>query len=393
MQTERLNRFLAWDPMAGLLTLEAGATLSEVIEFAAPRGFFPRVAPGTRLLSIGGAIAADVHGKNHHHMGSFGSHVSEIELTLASGETVVCSPREDAELFWATVGGMGLTGFIRQASIQLQPIDSVWVSARHYPCANLDEAFRIFEDPLRDDQHTVAWVDALASGPNLGRSVVMAGHHAVRDELPPHVADNALALKPKKERNFPLDLPAWALNPLSVKMFNALYYKTQAAKTAPFVCDIESFFFPLDAIGQWHRLYGKRGFAQFQCLIPRARAHEGVREILERAAKARKASFLSVLKRLGPGNPAPLSFPDDGYTLTLDLPYNDKLPAFLGELTDRLTSYGGRLYLAKDAFATPEQFRIGYPQFDQWLAVKQRVDPEWRIRSALSQRLGMEVGQ
>ncbi|MGH9959502.1 MAG: FAD-binding oxidoreductase, partial [Pyrinomonadaceae bacterium] len=311
--TGGLRRLCRFDASAGLLVAEAGMTISDILRTFVPHGWFPAVTPGTKQVSLGGAVAADVHGKNHHRDGSIGNHVSELEMILADGSRIHCGPNHNTDLFWATVGGMGLTGMITKVTVQLIPIETAYILAQHFKAPDLETAFRWLEDNEHDDQYTVAWIDCLSRGRSLGRSIVMRGRHARRDEIPTRKR-YALSVKTRDAYHIPLDFPSYVLNPLSVAVFNHLYYITQGRKSKPFLVDYDRFFYPLDIFGNWNRMYGKRGFLQYQFMIRDKGAGEGMRRILERLARSRRASFLAVLKRFGPGNASPLSFPDKGYT-------------------------------------------------------------------------------
>jgi len=385
--TERINRLLDFDAERGILRAEAGATLAEILAVIVPKGWFLPVTPGTKFVSLGGCVAADVHGKNHHHVGSFGDHVVALELILADGSHVTCSPSEKPELFWATVGGMGLTGIIGEVTLKLAPVQSAYMMVRHHAADNLEQLFQLLEDPDSDDRYTVAWIDCLASGQHLGRGVAMCGHHAALDELPPDFG-NALAAKTARSRTVPFDFPAWVLNPLSIAAFNALYYRREGAKQQPFISSHDAFFYPLDALDNWNRMYGKRGFVQYQCVIPELTAFEGIRELLQELSASGRPSFLAVLKRFGAQGRGLLSFPMAGYTLALDLPIRDAgLFALLEKLDKIVLQHGGRVYLAKDARLSAESFRAMYPRYDEWLKIKHAVDPQNVFSSSLSRRL------
>ena len=387
--TSGAHEVCRFDADSGVLVAEPGLTFAEMLRTVVPLGWFPPVTPGTKHVSLGGAVAADIHGKNHHHDGSIGSHIIELELLLADGRRVTCSPLANADLFWVTVGGMGLTGMIVKITLQLIPIATSSIAAQHVKAPDLEAAFRCLEDREYDDQYTVAWIDCLSRGRSLGRSVVMRGHHAQRGEL----KAEGFTVNSDAWFDIPIDCPSFVVNPLGVAVFNQLYYSIQGRKTRQFAADFDQFFYPLDVVGNWNRLYGKRGFLQYQFMVPEAGAFAGTRRVLERVVSRRRAIFLAVLKRFGPGNPAPLSFPASGYTLALDLPMTgpDTL-RLLDELDEIVLEYGGRVYLAKDARLSPDRFRRMYPRLGEWRRVKQVVDPHERFSSDLSRRLGLSGG-
>jgi FAD/FMN-containing dehydrogenase len=385
MLTERINRLLDFDVEQGILHAEAGVTLAEILPVIIAKNWFLPVTPGTKFVSLGGCVAADVHGKNHHHDGSFCDHVVAIYLILADGSQVKCSASENADLFWATVGGMGLTGIIGEVTLKLIPIQTPCLKVTNYRAENLDQLFRLLQSASFDDRYSVAWIDSMASGRDLGRGIAMCGHHAATQELP----RDFLNLSPSKSvRSIPFDFPGWALNPQSIGAFNAWYYSREGAKKAPFLSSIDAFFYPLDAIGKWNRLYGKQGFVQYQCVIPEATAYQGIKELLEELAGSRRPSFLAVLKRFGAQGRGLLSFPMAGHTLALDLPIHDEgLFLLLDKLDKIVLQHGGRVYLAKDARLAADSFMTMYPQYEQWLKIKQAVDPHTQFSSSLARRL------
>lgn len=390
MLSQRLDRFISFDETTGLLTAEAGATLAEVLRKFVPRGWFPSVVPGTKFVSLGGSVAADIHGKNHHRDGSIGSHVPRFEIRLADGSSKICTPKSEEELFWATVGGMGLTGILTEVTLELIPIESPFMIVQHHQARNLDESLKMFEDRAYDEHYTVAWMDCLAKGSSLGRGILIRGHHARQSELPEAFRkDDSLGL-PRRNFNLKFGLPSWVLNSLSVALFNETYYRRQGRRKEPFIQHYDNFFFPLDRIENWNRMYGKRGFLQYQCVLPAREATRSMQFLFEELARSRRPSFLSVLKRFGPANDGLLSFPLEGYTLTLDLPISDpSLFAFLDRLDEIVLSCGGRVYLAKDARLRAETFRAMYARLNEWQRVKSRVDPENRFDSDLARRLGL----
>ena len=358
--TRRLDRLLSFDAESGVLVAEAGASLARVIETFLPRGFFPPVVPGTKFVTLGGAIAADVHGKNHHVAGSFGDHVLWLDLACAGGETRRCSAETDAGLFHATLGGMGLTGIVLRAALRLMPVESGWIRQRTIVAPDLDAAMDAFEANLAST-YSVAWIDALARGSARGRSLVHLGEHARADDLPPGGAEAPYATPRRGVRRLPLDAPSWVLTPWAVRAFNEAYFRGGRRAPGERLVDWDSYFFPLDAIHDWNRIYGRRGFAQYQCALPLAAAREGLSGMLGAIAAAGLGSFLSVLKRFGPGAPQrPLSFPIEGYTLALDFPLSPAALTLMDRLDEITLAAGGRLYLAKDSRMTQRTFEAGY---------------------------------
>jgi FAD/FMN-containing dehydrogenase len=313
--------------------------------------------------------------------------VIELEVIVGDGSRLQCGPRRNAELFWATVGGMGLTGIIATVTLQLMSIETSSISAQHFKAPDLETMLRWLEDSEHDDQYTVAWIDCLSRGRQFGRGILIRGHHAGRDEL----AVRPLSVRARRAIPVPMEFRTCLVNPLSARIFNALYYAVKGWKSDPFLVDYDRFFYPLDRIGNWNRLYGKPGFLQYQFMIPEEHVRDGVRRIFERLISHQRGVYLAVLKRLGPANPAPLSFPDRGYTLALDLPMTgDALLTRLNEIDDMVLELGGRVYLAKDARLAPERFRRMYPRLNEWLHVKSAVDPCGRFRSDMSSRLGID---
>lgn len=391
MLSERLNHVSSFDEKTGLLKAEAGTTLAEIIEAFIPQGWFPSVVPGTKFVSLGGSVAADIHGKNHHHAGTFGRHLTELEMVRADGSRTRCAPDENAELFWATVGGMGLTGIITEVTFKLLPIESPYMIVQHTPAKDLDASLGLLEEGNWDDDYTVAWIDCVA-GRNLGRSVLIRGHHATQADLPNPL--RAITQNPKsRQHKLRFGFPSWALNRFTMAAFNETFYGWQGRRKETFVDTLERFFFPLDRIEHWNRMYGKKGFVQYQCVFPLAESQRGLQALLEELARSRRSSFLSVLKRFGPEGPGLLSFPIAGYTLTLDFPIRDEgLFPFLDRLDQIVLKYGGRVYLAKDARMSAETFHAMYPRLAEWQKIKARVDPENRFDSDLARRLRMGAG-
>jgi FAD/FMN-containing dehydrogenase len=383
----RLNRFLSFDESSGALECESGVSLAEIIQYFLPRGWFLPVTPGTKFVTVGGAMAADIHGKNHHQDGSFSNFVLDFQLVTASGDTLLCSPTSNADVFWATLGGMGLTGIIVSARIELRRVESAYVLVDYLRTPNLDQALAAMEESDQSYQYSVAWIDGLATGQAMGRCVLMRGNHAVAADLPSRVR-NPLEYSTGPQLNLAFDFPSVALNPLTIKMFNLAYYALHRSRPRQLV-SFEKFFYPLDAILQWNRMYGKHGFVQYQIALPQASGREALRVILDRLARSGRASFLAVLKRFGDGGSGPLSFPLRGYTLALDIPVKRDLVPFLHEL-DRMTlDHGGRIYLAKDAVLRAQDFAAMYPKLGLFQALKQKLDPKGLISSSLARRLAI----
>ena len=380
------NRFVDFDPGTGMLSCEAGVLLEDVIDTFLPGGWFPPVTPGTKFVSIGGMIASNVHGKNHHLAGCFGDHVESIDLALADGAVLRCSRAENPSLFAATCGGMGLTGVILGARVRLMPVETSFIRRETRRLRNLAEAMDAFE-AARDWTYSVAWLDCLARGAALGRGLLFLGEHARVKELPAAQRLSPLALPRKHSRTVPLDLPSFVQNRWSIGAFNELYYRLVPPGSD--ILDYDRFFYPLDGIGEWRRLYGGAGLVQYQCVLPRDASRAGVTLLLRRIADAGLGSFLGVLKLFGKQAGAMMSFPMEGYTLALDFPATAKVLALLPALDAIVADHGGRLYLAKDAATSPAMIERFYPGLDQFRAVRMRVDPAGKFASLQSRRLGL----
>lgn len=365
----------------------AGVSLDDLIAYLVPRGFFVPVTPGTRFVTVGGAIASDIHGKNHHVDGSFGSHVSRMSMLLADGRVQEVSPENDRELFWASVGGMGLTGAILDASFAVFPIETSRCRVDTHRCANLDELIDVMSHGDERVKYSVAWTDLLAKGRSLGRSILWRGEHARLSELPDSTAD-PLEYSARQRASIPPVIPApGCVNKYTARLFNELWFRSAPSHRTGEIKTIPSYFHPLDSIGSWNRLYGPGGFIQYQFVVPFG-AEDVLREVVSTISHAELASPLVVLKRFGRSNDGFLSFPTEGWTLTVDIPArSDNLPALLSRLDGLVIGAGGRHYLAKDAHMTPETFAKGYPLLDQWLEVKRRVDPTGVWTSDLARRL------
>ena len=379
------RRLLAFDAERGILEAEAGLLLDEVLQVMVPRGWFLRVTPGTRFVTLGGAVASDVHGKNHHVEGSFYDAVEALTLALPTGEVVRCSRTQRPDLFQATFGGMGLTGTILTVRLRLRPITTAYIQQHTYKARNLDHIFRLFETHAAAT-YSVAWIDCVGGGTHLGRSVLLLGEHAAETDLPPAYRRRPLPVHRPPRLSMPFFLPRGVLNQQTIRLFNAFYYRRYRDDHRTLV-HYGPYFYPLDGIHHWNRMYGRRGFVQYQFVIPPAQGYEGVKAVLEAMVAFGQASFLAVLKQFGDANPAPLSFPTAGYTLAVDFPIQEKLWPFLRRLDDIVMKYGGRLYLAKDARMPADVFQAGYPQWKTFRSFIRKLDPQRKMQSLMAQRL------
>ncbi|HZL34641.1 MAG TPA: FAD-binding oxidoreductase [Tepidisphaeraceae bacterium] len=387
----RLSRFLAFDPAAGVLECEAGVSLEDILHTFVPRGFFPPVTPGTKFVTIGGAIAADVHGKNHHRDGSIAEFIDGLDLLTATGEVLPCSREQNSDIFFATLGGMGLTGVILQARIRLRKIESAYIAVDYQQAPNLDAALAAFASGDEQYQYSVAWIDCLSRGASLGRSVLIRGNHATAGELPPGLANGPLNATLRHKRSVHFNLPNFALSPLTVRLFNNRFYARH--KDGRKYVDYDEFFYPLDSLLHWNRIYGKRGFFQYQAVFPATKDGGCLRKLLQRLSTSGRASFLAVLKTMGKSSGGLLSFPMPGHTLALDIPNGGPTTvALLRELDAIVMDHGGRVYLAKDACMTAESFQRMYPNVGQFDEIKNRLDPQGVFSSSQARRLGIGEG-
>ena len=384
LDTRRLDRMLAFDEASGALTCKSGTLLSDIIALFVPRGWFPPVNPGTKFVTLGGMIASDVHGKNHHMAGSFCDHVSSFDLALGDGTVLHCSRTEHPDLFAATCGGMGLTGILLSTTFKLIPIATSRIEQKIERAPNLESAMALFETSL-NCTHSVAWIDCLATGPDLGRSLIMLGEHATAEQLGERDRATPFKCLRHKTKRLPIDFPQFVLNNSSVRLFNSLYYRLH--KPSVTLVDLESYFYPLDALLEWNRIYGKRGFVQYQCVLPLDASRSGLAELLLAIAREGNASFLAVLKRLGRGSFGFLSFPMEGYTLALDFPVKSETFNLLDRLDAIVAAHGGRLYLAKDARTSARMVEATYPQLATFRDIRRRYGLDQRFRSAQSARL------
>jgi decaprenylphospho-beta-D-ribofuranose 2-oxidase len=373
--TTRLDRILAFDPASQIVQVEPGVNFRRLLAVFLPRGLLAPVTPGTGFTTIGGAVANDVHGKNHEHDGSFGQHVTELDLVLPTGELRTITPADGA-IFRATCGGLGLTGFITRIAFRMRAVPGGSVTVRERRVGSLAEFLAVMER-AQDAPYSVGWIDGTATGASLGRGILETA------ELSAGGAEIAVA----KARAVPVDFPGFALNPLSVRAFNALFFRRVPAEGRLRQIPVGTFLYPLDAIHGWNRIYGKRGFYQFQCVVPYAEGAAVLRELLQVIAASRQASFLAVLKRMGTGRAGFLSFPMPGYTLALDFPCKAGVEALYARLCGITLESGGRVYLGKDALLSAAAFRAMYPEFEEFRAVLKEVDPGRRMQSGMARRL------
>ena len=371
--------FLDFDEQTGLLHCQAGVLLSEIIDVFLPKGWFLSVTPGTKLITVGGAIASDVHGKSHHVDGSFSNSVISFHMMLPDSSVVTCSHKENRELFLATCGGMGLTGIILDVKLKLKPVSSVMVDQITIKTANLKETFAAFEE-YKELPYSVAWIDCLAKGDSIGRCLLMVGDHS---------QDGNLNFKHAFSLSVPFKFPGFALNNYSVRAFNALFYGKTLSHVSRQKVGIDSFFYPLDAIGRWNNIYGKGGFTQYQFVIPLDAGVEGLQAILSKIANSGKGSFLAVLKQFGKGNDNWLSFPQEGYTLALDFKIEPGLFELLDELDEIVLAHGGRFYLTKDVRVSKQTFEKGYPDIDKFRKFRKEHNMIEKFVSLQSKRLGL----
>jgi len=367
LQTRQLDRFISFDPCAGLLRCESGVTLNEIFQLIVPHGWFLPSTPGTRYVTLGGALANDIHGKNHHAAGCFGHHVTAFELIRSTGEMLLCKPDLNSEMFQATVGGLGLTGLISWVEIKLLPVQNPWMWVESHRFSNLEQFWLLNKEAERNWPYTVAWIDCLASGHSRGRGILFAGKHAANQTQLPAYQEGSLKV--------PFDPPLSLINGLSLRSFNALYYR-QPVKPQGSLCHYEPYFYPLDKIQHWNRIYGHKGFYQYQCVLPPAVAQDATAELLVAIAKSGQGSFLAVLKTFGErASVGMLSFARPGATLALDFPNRGAKTLHLFNQLDAIVSAaGGALYPAKDARMPASLFQSGYPDWERFAGF---IDPEF----------------
>jgi FAD/FMN-containing dehydrogenase len=387
--TRRFNKFLSFDESTGELCCQAGVLFSEVLDVFVARGWFLPVTPGTKFVTVGGAIAADIHGKNHHVEGSFGQHILSMDVMRNDGTVISCSPTENSDFFNITIGGMGLTGIILNATFRLKKIDTAYMREETVRANNLDEIMDSFEAST-DWTYSVAWIDCLAKGDAMGRSIMMRGEHATTGELVDPAHRRApLNLKKGLQLDIPFRFPNFALNRFTMQAFNFAYYNKCRPGINQDLVGYNAFFYPLDSIANWNRIYGKRGFTQYQFVIPKAAGREGMRKILKRITDSGLGSFLAVLKLFGEQDSF-ISFPMGGYTLALDFPISFKAMELFKELDAMVADYGGRLYLAKDSRMDAAMFEKTYPNANEFRqAIAMLNEGTTKFASHQSKRIGI----
>lgn len=384
----KYNKFLSFDTDRGLIRCQSGVILSDLLDVIVPKGWFLPVTPGTKLITVGGAIASDVHGKSQHKAGNFSDHLLDLELMLADGRIVKCSKAENADLFWTTCGGMGLTGVILNATIALIPIETAYFKQQSIKAQNLNELMDLFEES-EQWPYSVAWIDCMTGGKNMGRGILMRGDHARLSDLTDESQRRQpLKLKPKPKLSVPITFPGFVLNSLVMRLFNEVVFRKQRTRQVDSVVDYNTFFYPLDFVDNWNRIYGPEGLTQYQFILPKENSRRGMYEILKRITASGRVSFLAVLKLYGKQH-SYLPFAMEGYSLALDFPIRPGLFEFLDELDQIVLAYGGRLYLTKDARMSQEMFKQSYPNVETFIDNVRHIDENQKFRSFQSDRIGI----
>ncbi len=382
--TLHFDKILAFDKEEGIMECESGITLDQILKVIVPQGWFLPVSPGTKFITLGGAAASNIHGKNHHAEGGFSKHIVDMEVLLESGQQVRCSPVPNPDLFEATCGGMGLTGMITRLKFRLKKIETSYITQKQIKAENLAEILELF-DKYHDYTYSVAWIDCMKKGKNFGRSILILGEHARVEELDAGQQKEPLLIPGKKPVVFPFNLPSFVLNKFTIRAFNFVYYAKNLKKEINNIVHYEPFFYPLDTILHWNRGYGKKGLVQYQFVVPLHRK-DGLIEILNRISEKGMGSFLAVLKKFG-NHQSLISFPIEGYTLALDFPVRKGVFEFLDELDQLVLQYEGRIYLTKDARMKADVFWKTYPHADRFQEIVKQYNPGFRFRSLLSDRL------
>jgi decaprenylphospho-beta-D-ribofuranose 2-oxidase len=378
VHTKYLDHLLEFDLQNGILKVEAGISLREILAIIVKSGWFLPVSPGTSFVTLGGAIASDVHGKNHHVSGTLGEYVLSLTMLLGTGEVVHTSPEILPDLFHATCGGMGLTGVILNATIRLIPISSSRISQRTLKRPSLEKAYEAFEENA-EATYSVAWIDCIKSGKSLGRSVLILGEHSDGGDL---------TLTLKRPISIPIHTPAYLLNKMTIRTLNSTFY-AKAINNRSKDVSLKSFFYPLDAIGSWNKLYGKQGLLQYQFVLPNEGGMENMRNVLTEITESGSGSFLAVLKKFGPANMNLLSFPIEGYTLALDFKVTSSNVSMIHRLDEIIKDAGGRVYLTKDAVMKESTFKATYPKWQEFESVREKYGAIGKFASSQSKRLGL----
>ncbi len=379
------DRILSFEPKSGMLRAEAGLSLLALNRLFLPRSLVSPVMPGTQFVTLGGMVASDVHGKNHHRAGCFGAHVAALKIRLADGDIVRCSPTQDPDLFHGCIGGMGLLGHILEVEFPLERIPSRWIAMERVMARNIDEFLAALERAAASSPMSMGWIDCLSRGASMGRGVMMAGRWAEPEELPAAVSHSGLTLEPKGK--VPFEFPNWVLNPWTAKLFNAAYNALHGLGKARSFVQPRPFFFPLDVVEDWNLGYGARGFTQYQCVLPKREGAGAVRKFLELLTSLGGASPLCVIKDCGPEGRGVLSFPMEGTSIAVDMAVGAETQKIIDKLNDYVIGVGGRIYLTKDRFTRPEHFRAMERRLPAFQALREKWDPNRRLRSAQSRRL------
>lgn len=388
LSTLSLDRLIHFDPETGVLTCECGVTFDTILQTFVPRGWFLPVTPGTKFVTVGGAIASDIHGKNHHSEGSWSRHLHSFNLLTPAGEVLHCSKTENKDIFWATCGGMGLTGLLLTATFTLKKIETSYIVQHAQKAENLDAIFKLFEENL-DYTYSVAWLDVMAKGKKLGRSILMVGEDAtVKDLRGTKFEKDPLKLHNSGKLFVPMNLPKMVMSNLSMRLFNIAFYHKTRKKRKTSIVHYDPYYYPLDGLHHWNRIYGKRGFVQYQFVLPPETSYDGLVKILEKISNRGFGSFLTVLKGFGKQEGL-ISFPREGYTLAMDFAATPALFPFLDELDELVMKYGGRLYLTKDSRMEKKILTEGYEGWSKFLEIKKQIDPAGKLQSLQSRRLGV----
>ncbi|MFZ5440690.1 MAG: FAD-binding protein [Myxococcota bacterium] len=385
LQLTQLDRYLAFDADTGTLTCEAGVSLEQLIADFAPRGFFPAITPGTKFVTVGGCIANDVHGKAHHAQGTFATCVESMRVLVADGRVVTCSRTENTDLFWGSFGGLGLLGVVLDVTMKLRRVETTYFRQKCFVAKNLGHMLELLAENDHAFPYSVATLDITARGSELGRGVLTVGDHAKRDELPAKLAQQPLKVHRGLIPTVPFELPELTLNPLTIRAVNLAI--STLLRTKPEFDLYQGFFYPLDIANDWYRGYGKRGFIQYQFVVPFDGGERLVQRLLEMITSSDQLPFLNILKRFGPANEAPLSFPTSGFTFAVDFPVRDGLLELTRQLDEVVADAGGRIYLGKDSFLTPAMFRRMYARYPEWAATRAKWDPKKVFTSDLARRL------